>query len=258
MKVSIITPTYNCEQYIKKTITSVLQQTYNDWELILVDDFSTDDTLAVCIKIADLDSRIFLYSLDKNSGAAVARNAAMDYASGRYIAFLDSDDLWESHKLETQLRFMQENDISFCYSSYVQIDEDGGSIRQVTVPPSINYTQLLKTNVIGCLTAMYDTDKLGKVEMPLIRKRQDFGLWLKLLKKVDIAYGVQEPLARYRVRENSVSSNKWSAASYTWRLYRDVERLSLASSVYYFSCYALGGVLRSRFPKIARMLGFVC
>lgn len=258
MKISIITPAFNCDSVLKATVHSIIDQSYSNWELIIVDDLSTDSTLEVAQQFADSDDRIKVLKLEKNSGAAVARNTALINATGRYIAFLDSDDLWKPHKLETQLRFMQENDIAFSYSAYAQIDETGEFIREILVPATVSYSQLLKTNVIGCLTAMYDVEKLGKVKMPLIRKRQDFGLWLNILKKTDLAYGIQEPLALYRVRENSVSANKFSAASYTWRLYRDVERLSLLSSVYCFTCYAVGGVLRSRFPKIARALGFVC
>lgn len=243
---------------MSESISSIVSQTHLGWELILVDDLSTDSTLDVAKQFANCDARIKVLTLEKNSGAAVARNTAIMNATGRYIAFLDSDDLWEQHKLETQLQFMRKNDIAFSYSAYSQIDEKGGFIRRISVPATVSYSQLLKTNVIGCLTAMYDTERLGKIEMPLIRKRQDFGLWLKLLKKTGLAYGIQEPLALYRVRENSVSANKFSAANYTWRLYRDVERLSLLSSVYCFTCYAVGGVLRSRFPKIARALGFVC
>jgi glycosyltransferase involved in cell wall biosynthesis len=253
--ISIVTPIYNSEQFIAETIQSVIKQSFSDWELIVVDDCSDDDSVQVVKFFAENDSRIKLIQLSENSGAAVARNVAIGAAKGRYISFLDSDDLWLPDKLDTQLKFMQDNEVAFSYSSYEKINEDGQSIGSMGVPEKVNYDQILKCCVIGCLTAMYDVDELGKVYMPLIRKRQDLGLWLRILKKVDYAYGIQQPLAQYRLRSGSISSKKSSAATYTWRLYREVENLSLFKSSYYFSHYAVRGVLRARFPVLARKLG---
>lgn len=255
--VSVITPSYNSAQFISKAIRSVLNQTFTDWEMILVDDCSTDHSVAVIQSFIEQDSRIKLISLSHNSGAAVARNRAIAAAQGRYIAFLDSDDSWLPNKLETQLKFMQDKSIAFSYSSYEKVDEQGNSLGLMGVPAKVTYQQLLKCCVIGCLTAIYDTHQLGKVYMPLIRKRQDFGLWLRLLKKVDCAYGLQQPLAQYLVRTGSISSNKSTAAAYTWRLYRDVEQLNLGKSCYYFAHYAVRGVLRTRFPQLARKLSLL-
>ncbi|NNN45451.1 MULTISPECIES: glycosyltransferase family 2 protein [unclassified Vibrio] len=249
MMVSIITPSYNCANYIFETISSVLSQTYSEWEMIIVDDCSTDNSVSVIKSHIEKDSRIKLIQLNENSGAAIARNTAIEAAQGRYIAFLDSDDLWEPEKLATQISFMQKNDIAFSFSAYHKVDEQGVNIGKVDVPEKVTYQKLLKCCVIGCLTAIYDTQKLGKVYMPLIRKRQDFGLWLRILKKCDSAYGLNIPLAKYRIRKDSISSNKLKAAQYNWKLYREVEKLSLFKSVYYFSHYAINGVLRSRSKK---------
>lgn len=253
--ISVVTPSFNCSEFCCATIGSILDQSLSDWELIIVDDCSTDDSVEIIQSFVEQDSRIRLIQLSENSGAAVARNTAIEAAQGRYIAFLDSDDLWLPDKLETQLQFMQDKDIAFSYSAYEKVDEQGNALGLMGVPNKVNYDQLLKCCFIGCLTVIYDTHKLGKIYMPLIRKRQDFGLWLRLLKKVDYAYGIQQPLAQYRVRSGSISSNKSNAAAYTWRLYRDVEQLNLLKASYCFAHYAVRGVLRSRFPNLARKLG---
>ncbi|HGS4462854.1 TPA: glycosyltransferase family 2 protein [Vibrio metschnikovii] len=249
MKISVITPSFNSCDFIGNTIESVINQTLVSWEMIIVDDCSTDNSVSVTKSYIEKDPRIKLIQLKENSGAAVARNTAIEAAQGRYIAFLDSDDLWLPDKLEKQLAFMQQNDIAFSFSAYHKIDEEGVNIGKVDVPDKITYHQLLKCCVIGCLTAMYDTEKIGKVYMPLIRKRQDFGLWLRILKKCDMAYGIDQSLAKYRVRNGSISSNKLKAAQYNWKLYREVEKLNLFQALYYFMHYAINGVLRSWFKR---------
>lgn len=253
--VSVITPLHNSAAYISETIESVLAQTYQAWELIIVDDVSTDQSVQIVEAFVERDARIKLIKLEENSGAAVARNTAIKAASGRYIAFLDSDDLWLPDKLDKQLAFMRMHGHPFTFSAYSRIDEQGQPLGLVGVPDKVSYRQMLKTSVIGCLTAMYDTAYFGKVYMPLIRKRQDYGLWLKLLKLVEHAHGLQKPLGLYRVRRDSISSNKLNTSTYNWRLYRDVENLSFLSSCYYFSHYAVRGVLRSKFPRLAKKLG---
>lgn len=255
--ISIITPSYKSERFISQTIESVLAQTYQNWEMIVVDDVSLDNSSDIVEKYCKKDNRIRLIKLEKNSGAAVARNRAIKEAKGRYIAFLDADDIWKAEKLEKQIYFMQKNNYSFTYTAYEKIDENGVVFGKIGVPLKVSYNQLLKTCVIGCLTVIYDTEKLDKVYMPLIRKRQDFGLWLKILKKVDFAYGINEPLAFYTVREDSISANKKSAAQFTWKLYREIEKLNLLKACYYFSHYAIRGILRTKFPKIARFIGFL-
>ncbi|SFR49320.1 glycosyltransferase family 2 protein [Thiomicrospira sp. ALE5] len=253
--VSIITPSHNSVQFISVTIQSVLDQSFSDWELIIVDDCSTDNSVEVIQSFVEQDSRIKLIRLSENSGAAVARNTAIEAAQGRYIAFLDSDDLWLPDKLEKQLAFMQANDYPFSYAAYDKIDENGQVFGHIGVPDRVCYSDLLKTCSIGCLTAIYDTQYFGKVSMPLIRKRQDLGLWLKLLKKTDYAYGLNQTLAQYRVRTDSISANKANAAKFTWRLYREVEGLNLIKASYYFSHYAVRGLLRTKAPGLARRLG---
>lgn len=253
--VSIISPLFNSERFIPDLVASVQAQSFSDWEMILVDDCSSDGSVAIAEAFVAVDARVKLIKLDVNSGAAVARNAGIKAAQGRYIAFLDSDDVWLPTKLEKQLEFMRRGDIAFSYCAYEKIDEEGEVFGRVGVPRKVSYRGLLKVCVIGCLTAMYDTEKVGKVYMPLIRKRQDLGLWLRILRKVPYAHGLPDVLARYRVRSDSISANKRVAARYTWQLYREHEQLSFLVSLYYFSFYAVNGILRTRFPRLARLLG---
>lgn len=254
MLISIIMPSFNSEKYISHAIISVVSQTFQDWELIVVDDNSTDSSIEVISEFCRKDSRIKLTKLAKNSGAAVARNKAIETAKGRYIAFLDSDDQWLPTKLEEQLKFMQDNGYAFSYTAYNKVNSNGDILSEMGVPYKLQYSDLLKKCEIGCLTAMYDTSKLGKIYMPSIRKRQDLGLWLKILKNTPYAYGLNKVLASYTLRNDSISSNKRQAAAYTWRLYRDVEQLPLYKAIYYFSYYAINGVLRTKFPKVAKVL----
>jgi len=240
--ISIITPSYNSKRFIKATIESVLSQTYENWEMIIVDDVSPDDSNEIIEEYCKQDSRIKLIKLEKNSGPAVARNRAIEEAKGRYIAFLDADDLWLPEKLEQQLSFMKENNLSFTYSAYKLIDEKDSDLGVFIPPMQASYSSILKTNPIGCLTAIYDTKKLGKIYMPNILKRQDYGLWLKILKQINTTKGILEPLAIYRIRKNSVSSNKLKAASYQWKIYREVEKLNLFKSFYYFVNYIYYGL----------------
>lgn len=253
--VTVVTPSYNAEKYLAHTIESVLAQTYQNWEMLIVDDCSPDNANELIEHYAKKDSRIKLIILEENGGAAVARNKAIELAKGRYIAFLDSDDRWLPHKLETQINFMRQKKVAFSYAAYEKLNEQGAVIGAVGVPEKVSYSDLLKVCSIGCLTAMYDTQKLGKVYMPLIRKRQDLGLWLRILKKEPYAYGVQEVLGQYQLRSDSISASKRSAAQYTWRLYREVEGLSFVVALYYFSFYAVNGVLRTKFPRAAKWLG---
>lgn len=251
--VSIITPSYNSSQFIERTIQSIQNQTHKNWELIIIDDCSKDNSYAVVQKYANQDKRIKLIKLEKNSGAAVARNTGIENSSGKFIAFLDSDDTWHPQKLEKQVKFMLEYDYAFSYTQYHQVNEKGKKIGDLYFPAKTNYKNLLKTCVIGCLTAMYDTEKIGKVYFPLIRKRQDFALWLKILKMVPYAYCVPEDLASYTVRSDSISSNKFKAAQYNWHLYRNIERLNIFLSIYYFSNYIFRGIFRSKFKYISRI-----
>ncbi len=242
--VSIITPSYNSSKYIEETINSVLHQTHQNWEMIIVDDVSPDNSNQIIEQYIQKDRRIKLIKLEKNSGPAIARNTAIKKAKGRYIAFLDADDLWKSEKLEKQIKLMQENDLAFTYSSYDLIDKDGTNLGTFITKEEISYKEMLKTCSVGCLTAIYDTQKLGKLYMPLILKRQDYGLWLKILKEIKMTQGILEPLATYRILEHSVSSNKFKAAQYQWKIYREVEKLNIFASIYYFVHYAINGIIK--------------
>ncbi|UTR11812.1 glycosyltransferase [Evansella sp. LMS18] len=236
--VSVITPAYNAEKFIHNTIKSVLAQTYSKWEMIVVDDCSTDSTVKIVREYMQQDERIKLIQLKKNSGPAVTRNTAIKNARGRYLAFLDSDDQWYPEKLEKQLKYMEENKIAFSFSSYEYMDEKGNpSGKTEPVPELVNYKDLLKQNMIGCLTVMLDTEKTGNIEMVNIRSRQDYTTWLNLTKRGIHAYGLQEVLARYRVVENSLSSNKFKMAKQNWKVYREIENLGLIKSIYYFIYY---------------------
>ncbi len=253
--ISIITPSYNSSIFILKTLKSVTSQSFDNWEMIIVDDCSTDNSIEVIQPFAECDSRIKLIQLTENSGAAVARNKAIEAATGRFIAFLDSDDLWMPNKLEKQVQFMLDQDIAFSFSAYEKIDETGNVFGTVGVPKKTGYHDLLKTCSIGCLTAMYDVEKLGKVYMPVNTKREDFATWLAILKQVDYAYGMSDVLAQYRVYASQSSAKKAKMAKENWRLYRDIEQLGVFKSAYYFAHYAVRGVLRTKFPNLARAVG---
>lgn len=232
--VSIITPSYKSAKFISQTIESVLAQTYQNWEMIIVDDFSNDNSNEIIEGYIKENSRISLIKLEKNSGPAVARNRAIEEAKGRYVAFLDADDLWLPQKLEKQLTFMYENDVAFTYSSYETMSENGVRIKKgMYTPLKITYKDLLKSNHIGCLTAIYDVEKVGKVFMPQINKRQDYGLWLKILRKTGFAYGLKEPLAVYRIVSNSVSSNKFKLLKYHYRLFTEFENIRPLRALYF-------------------------
>lgn len=256
-EISIVMPAHNAAKFIAESIESVVQQTYCSWELIVVDDASVDETVNVVQTLAMRESRIKLITLSENGGAAVARNTAITAAHGRYICFLDCDDLWLPEKLAVQLEWMNKYALPFTYTAYERIRENGQSAGVVGVPERITYNQLLKTSVVGCSTAMYDTAHFGKVLMPFIRMRQDFALWLLLLKGVKFGGGIQQVLVRYRLRGESISSNKRKAALYTWRVYRHVEKLSLPRAIWYFSNYAIRGVLRHHFTGLAKKIGIM-
>ena len=238
--VSVIMPAYNCGNFIAQAIQSVINQSIPDWELLVVDDCSTDDTVEVVRRLAAQDARVRFASLSQNGGPAEARNAAMRRASGRYVAFLDSDDLWETDKLERQIAFMERIGAKFSATAYDQIDESGKPLPTVCLPPHrTNYRKmLLLSNPIGNSTVMYDQQALGRFEVPPIHRRNDFALWLKILKKTPCCMGMDDILTHYRVRGSSVSSNKLAQARYHWQLYREIEELSVLKSAYYLGCWA--------------------
>ncbi|OUD10469.1 hypothetical protein BVC71_02940 [Marivivens niveibacter] len=240
--VSIVTPAYNAENVISQCYASIAAQTLTKWEWIVVDDGSIDRTKALVDAIMQSDPRVQFVSLDRNQGAAVARNRALEAVIGRYVAFLDADDYWYPEKLERQVNFMIRSGEVFTYSSYGVEDTSGIRVATYIPPTRTTYDELLKTNVIGCLTAMYDRAYFGHVQMPLLRKRQDYGLWLELLRNVDHAAAIPEVLAVYRKQKKSVSSNKLTAIPYTWAVYRKVAHLNICDSTFYLAHQLVSGL----------------
>ena len=219
--VSVIIPTFNSAQFIAEAIQSVQKQTYANWEIIVVDDCSTDGTLALISDLITIDNRIQLFQLAVNSGTGVARNLGLEKAKGKYIAFLDADDLWKPHKLEKQLEWMHAHQLPFTFSFYDCIDEVGNSMnREVQAPRALTYNQLFFCNYVGNLTGIYDADFFGKIPISVIRKRQDWMLWLTILKKIKTAKPVPESLASYRIRANSISTAKVNLLRYNYAVYR--------------------------------------
>ena len=243
--VSIIMPSYNASRFITESIKSVIVQTYQNWELLIADDCSKDSSVEVIKKIIDKDQRIKLFSLLKNVGAAAARNVAIEHANGQYIAFLDSDDVWEPEKLERQLAFMKENKYAFTYSEYYVMEEDGkktGSF--IRIPSSLSYRQYLRNTIIGCLTVVIDRNIVGDFRMPLIKSSHDMALWLLIMKRGYNAYGIKEVLAGYRLVSTSNTAKKWKAAKDVWRVYRKIEHLSVLFSAFCFCGYVFNAVIK--------------
>ena len=241
--VSIITPIYNAEKFLVETIESVKSQTYQNWEMILVDDCSKDSSEEIIKKYALDDKRIKYFKMSTNSGAAKTRNKALEEAKGKYIAFLDADDLWSKEKLTKQISFMKEKKIGFSFSGYTVMSEEGIDIgREIKVPSKISYTDYLKNTIIGCLTVIVDKSIVGDFRMVDIRKNQDMATWLNILKKGFYAYGINENLGRYRLVNGSISNNKVNAAKSVWKTYREVEKMNVLSSSYYFLGYTLNAI----------------
>ncbi len=241
--VSILMPAYNSAAFVEESIKSVLRQSHKEWELLIIDDGSTDQTPEIIAQWSRNDSRIRPIYHNVNKGSAAARNAAIEIASGRYIAFLDSDDLWHEQKLAIQLQFMRSTGAPLTYTAYKQIDEEGRVISElINAPAKTSYHQMLNNSVIGCLTAIYDSQQLGKVKMPDVF-HADYATWLKILRGGHQAAGLQEPLAFYRIRHGSINRNKIKAAWQRWRVFRDCEQLSIPKSLRYFFVYAYHGIL---------------
>lgn len=246
--VSIITSTYNCVDFVDETIESILAQTYNNWELLITDDCSTDETWNLLQKYAAKDARIKIFRLEENSGAGVARNNSIKEAKGRYIAFCDSDDRWYPEKLEKQLKFMEEHDCAMSHTSYLKCDEDNNIIGVVICRRLESFKTMCKDDKMGFLTVMIDSDKVGKVCLPDLRKRQDWAYKLKVLKICGQAYGMKEPLAYYRIRSNSISRKKLSLIKYNIAVYREVLGWSyIKSHLYFFGVFAPHHLLKRLF-----------
>lgn len=250
--VSVLTPVWNGEKYISSTIASVQEQTLTDWEMILVDDCSTDRTCEIIEAIAADDPRIRLLRQESNQGAGPARNRALEAARGRYIAYLDADDLWYPEKLEKQIAFMQEKNAAFSCCSYEVIDDSGNSLNKyVHQLPKVDYKGFLTNNLLQTVGMMADLSQIDRAlfHMPDLRRRQDAATWLQVLKAGYPCYGMEEVLAKYRRAKGSLSGNKLKAAKGIWYLYRKVEHLSLPFSCYCFVKYAFLAVKKRIYSK---------
>ena len=244
--VSVIMPNYNSARFIKATVESVVAQTYTNWELIIVDDCSTDHSPDMIRQLAD--DRIRVVESTSNGGAAAARNKAIELARGRWIAFLDSDDLWNENKLLRHLGFMVEKQADFSFTHYAVLNDNDEEITVFSPGEDVyGYSDILKHCSIGCSTVIYDSESLGKVYMPTEAvKREDFACWLEILRLGKKAVCFHECLTKYRLHSNSVSSNKAKMIKYQWNVYRKVEGLSLFRSAYYMLHWAFWGFLKYR------------
>lgn len=233
-RVSIITPTYNCARFIEETIQSVLAQTYSDWELIISDDSSIDNTREVIAPYMEQDPRIKYICNTTNSGAAVTRNNALKIAQGRWIAFLDSDDLWHPEKLERQLQFMQAHNYAFSYTAYKEMDEQGHLLgRRVTGPAKISTFGMYAYCWPGCLTVMYDSEKVGLIQIEDIKKNNDYAMWLKVIRNAN-CYLLNETLATYRRRSGSISNHSyWNLIKWHYRLFREADKQSFPVALFW-------------------------
>jgi glycosyltransferase involved in cell wall biosynthesis len=227
-------PNYNGEMFIRDSIISIISQTYTNWELIIIDDCSIDNSVKT-IESFD-DERIKLLKNKQNLGAAESRNKGVEYASGEIIAFLDSDDIWYANKLEEQIK-CYEKDTAIVFSNYDLIDEQGNSLNKIIYAPIVvTHKDLLKTNHIGCLTGSYNVKLLGK-RLFINHGHEDYVLWLSILKEGYRAVNINQCLASRRVLKNSLSSNKTKAMKWQWRIYRNIEKLAVFKSIYYFIFY---------------------
>lgn len=244
--VSIITPMYNSQKFIGITIESAINQTYKDWEMIIVDDCSTDNSLDIVKTYAQNDERIKYIRNDSNKGVSSARNTALKMAKGKYISFLDSDDIWSEDKLQKQVEFMQKNNCTISFTAYELINENNEKLNKIiNVPESVDYQNLLKGNILGCLTVMIDRTKLDfEIKMSGVR-HEDYVLWLSILKDGHVAYGLNEVLAEYRKSNTSLSGNKIKSAMWTWNIYRNIEKIPLHKCIYYFVNYGINGIKKN-------------
>ena len=239
--VSVIMPTYKCGQFIEESIRSVQAQTYQNWELIIVDDCSGDDTVRRVLELREKDSRISIYQNSSNSGAAVSRNTALRHAEGRWMAFLDSDDLWEPTKLERQIRFMEENGYSFSYHEYKEIDEQDKELGvYVSGKEHVGKWDMYACCWPGCLSVMYDASKVGLIQINDIKKNNDTAMWLKVIRKAD-CYLLKECLGKYRRRANSITPKPiWQRVWAHYPLFRVAEEMNPVSATFWVMMNVFG------------------
>lgn len=244
--VSIVMPAYNAEGYIAKAITSVQKQTYQVWELFVIDDCSQDRTRSIVMEFSGKDKRIHCYTLDRNVGVAKARNYGVNLCNGQYIAFLDSDDLWESTKLERQLQLAVSSDADLLYSAYTIIDSTDKILTTYSVPQTIHYSDLLRENVIGCSTVLLKTSVMQKFTFDSQYHHEDYLLWLQIVRAGYCALGINEPLTHWRMMQHSRSSNKLRCAYYRWQILRTCLQLPITKCMLYFACYVHNSLKKYR------------
>ena len=241
---SVIMPVWNARGTLEEAVASVHAQSFDDWEMILIDDGSTDRSKALAESLAARDGRIRLLGWGANRGPAAARNAGIRAARGRWITFLDADDRWRPEKLEAQIGYMERTGAPFTFTALDRIDEGGRRLGTIGAPARVDYARLLKGNVIPCQTAAFDRERYGAVEMPDLPRRQDYGLWLTLLKRGGEAHGIDQVLADWRMRPGSLSANKLKAAAGTWRVYREVAGLGRGQAAWHLGQNLARGVLK--------------
>lgn len=246
-QVSVVMPCFNSAQTLCQAVDSVIAQSFAGWELIVVDDGSTDECPDILSQYAASDERIRIFKNERPSGASGARNRGLKEVSGRYIAFLDSDDYWLPHKLETQINAMRQHAAGLACSAFDVIDGKGRLIGDVRPNPGpLTYRSMLRYNSVGCLTAMLDREFCGDIRFnPELTKNEDYQLWLSVLRRGAKGICLGEKLAVYRLHEKTLSSNKFSAARNRWRVYREFERFGLLASVFLFLIYGLTGIWKS-------------
>ena len=241
--VSVIMPCYNMASFVSDSIKSVINQTYLHWELLIVDDASTDETVNIIESYAQTDSRIKFAIKKQNSGISDTRNQCIQMAKGLFLAFLDADDIWHPEKLEKQLSFMMAKNVGFTYSTDDWIDEDGKVLNKfINTIGNLDYKTYLRNTIIGCSTVMVNKTMTGDIVVPKFRTSEDTATWLNILKKGLLAYAIEESLVSYRIRRKSASSNKLKAAADLWKVYRQNEKLPFFEALYYFSCYAFNAI----------------
>lgn len=249
--VSIITPVYNSEKFIKETYESIFNQTYYNWEWIVIDDNSFDKSLDIINDLSKIDSRIILVRNQENLKAAKSRNKGLNIAKGEYITFIDSDDLWDKFFLEKQLNKMKETEQNVIFSSYRRIDEEGKkSYGNYIVPFKVTINDLLKTNYMSCLTVIYKKNKFKELKFnEELSMHEDYVMWLQILKKEKELYTNQEVLATYRIRKNSVSSNKFDNLKYMFYIFLFIEKLGVLKTIYYIIFYIYFGLKKHNYEN---------
>ncbi|MGB1373683.1 MAG: glycosyltransferase family 2 protein [Aequoribacter sp.] len=254
-KVSIIMPAFNCSAFIEAAVESVFSQSYTNWELLICDDDSTDNTKEIIDSLAIADERVSVVINTEGTGAASARNSCLKVASGRYVAFLDSDDQWAEYKLELQVEALKKG-AHFCLTDYYVMSEAGDIEGLINAPVSLNFRLMLLSNFIGCLTVMYDTQYFGKVVQPSLKKRNDYALWLKMLRSKPSAniVAVTQPLAYYRANSYGLSSNKIDALRYYWICIRKYGNVGLVQALCLVPVYLIIIFIKKKNPRLYKFI----